>query len=57
MVMIMKNNVIYVDFVSKTRRKFFSHNILRLILDKLIGIFKKDKPTRVKESKNHKKIL
>ncbi|MGM9973601.1 MAG: hypothetical protein ACI33K_06145 [Clostridiaceae bacterium] len=53
----MKNNVIYVDFVSKTRRKFFSRNILRLILDKLIGIFKKDKPTRVKESKNHKKIL
>lgn len=57
MVMNMKNNIIYVDFVSKTRRKFFFHNILRLLMDKLISIFKKDKSIRPKEPKNHKKIL
>ena len=57
MVMIMKNNVIYVDFISKTKRKFFFHNILKYLMDKLINIFKKSKSKEAHQWKNHKKIL
>ncbi len=57
MVMNMKNNIIYVDFVSKTKRKFFFHNFFRSLIDKLLNTFKKKKSTRSRESKNNKKIL
>ncbi len=52
----MKNNIIYVDFIAKTRREFFLKKIIRILKWKLIFFLKRKKSSSLK-GKKAKNIL
>lgn len=53
----MKDNIIYVDFNLKTKKKFSFKNLIKFIRRKLLSIFRKNKKTNRTISNFKKNLL